>query len=59
MKWDKQYHVTGAIWRMLQRGCIDKAKAIDLMHTRAKLSKYLAKATVEVWLTHSSMRYRT
>lgn len=50
MKFDKQYHVTCAVYRMLRQGRLDKAAAIFLLHKRAKVSAKLSTATVELWI---------
>ena len=50
MKYDKQYHVSSAIYRMLRKRLIDQRQARELLKCRAGLKASLAKAVSEQWV---------
>lgn len=56
MKWDKNYWVTCAVYRMLKGKQITPQMAKKLLHTRAKINQYTSNATVELWVRYP-LRY--
>lgn len=52
MRYDKNYHVTCAIYRMLKQKRIDKENAIRLLIERAKVKAHTAQGCVELWLEY-------
>ena len=49
MKYDKQYHVISAIYRMLRQRRINFADANNLLQGRAKLRQFKADQLVSIW----------
>ena len=51
MKYDKQYHVVCAVYRMLRQGRIQPRTAVYLLRFRAKLKyAHKAEAVVSLWM---------
>ena len=57
MKYDKQYHVVSAVYRMLRQKRIDDRSASRLLQDRAKLHPVTAAATVSQWMLSLRKRW--
>ena len=57
MKYDKQYHVVCAVYRMLRGKRINGKDASRLLQDRAKLHPVKAAATVSVWMPSLRRRW--
>ena len=62
MKYDKQYHVLSAIYRMARRDRWPIEVVVNLLVTRAKYCERQARAVAEVWfrgpLRADNLKYR-
>jgi len=56
LQYEKEFYVTGAIYRMLRTKKINADAARTLLQTRSKLKADLAKSVVEVWFTSYPIR---
>ena len=57
MKYDKPYHISSAIYRMLRQRRINQKAATSLLTTRAGFSARNAKATAELWMPSLKLRW--
>lgn len=56
MKYEKEFYVVGAIYRMLRTKKINADGARALLQTRSKMKADLAKRVVEIWFTSYPIR---
>ena len=56
LRYEKEFYVIGAVYRMLRTKRIDAASARTFLQTRAKMKADLAKRVVELWFTSWPIR---